>query len=74
MEGKVTLSKEEQNRLILISKVERKEAGAPQAAAILGVSFRQFRRLLAGHGNCENQVFQTVMPCTVYERSYRENV
>jgi hypothetical protein len=32
MEKQVTLNKEEQKKLMVISKVERKEIGAPQAA------------------------------------------
>jgi transposase len=49
MERKVTLNKKEQNRLLVIGKVDRKEIGAPQAAVVLGISLRQLRRLVAGY-------------------------
>lgn len=49
MENKVTLNKKEQNRLMVINKVERGEIGALEAAVVLGFSLRQFRRLVAGY-------------------------
>jgi len=47
MERMVTLNKKEQNRRMVIGKVDRKEIGAPQAAVLLGVSLRHCRRLVA---------------------------
>src|SRR4030042_693859 len=49
MENKVTLNKKEQNRLMVINKVERGEIGALEAAVVLGISLRQFRRLVTGY-------------------------
>ena len=49
MEGMVTLNKKEQKRLMVISKVERGEVGGCEAAALLGISLRHFRRLVAGY-------------------------
>jgi len=49
MESMVTLNKKEQKRLMVISKVERGEVGGRDAAALLGISLRHFRRLVAGY-------------------------
>jgi transposase len=49
MEGMVTLNTKEQKRALVISKVERGEMAGGEAAAILGVSLRHFRRLVAGY-------------------------
>jgi transposase len=49
MEGMVTLSSKEQNRLGVIGKLEQGELVGRQASALLGISLRQMRRLLAGY-------------------------
>jgi len=49
MEGKVTLSTREQTRLMVISEVERGEVGGREAAAVLGMSVRHFRRMVAAY-------------------------
>jgi len=49
MERMVTLNKKEQKRLMVISKVERGEVGGCEAAALVGISLRHFRRLVAGY-------------------------
>jgi transposase len=49
MESLVTLNSKEQKRLVVISKVERGEVGGREAAAVLGISLRHFRRLMAGY-------------------------
>jgi len=49
MEGKVTLSTREQTRLMVISEVERGEVGGREAAAVLGMSIRHFRRMVAAY-------------------------
>jgi transposase len=49
MEGMVILNKKEQKRLMVISKVERGEVGGRDAAALLDISLRHFRRLVAGY-------------------------
>ena len=48
MEGKVTLNSREQKRLFVIGKVARGEMGGREAAALLEMSLRHFRRLVAG--------------------------
>ncbi len=45
----VTLNKKEQKRFMVISKVERGEVGGRDAAALLSISLRHFRRLVAGY-------------------------
>ena len=47
MEGMVTLNVKEQKRVLVISKVERGEMAGGEAAAVLGVSLRHYRRLAA---------------------------
>ena len=47
MEGLVILNKKEQKKLMVISRVERGEMMGREAAALLGISLRHFRRLLA---------------------------
>ena len=49
MESMVTLNSKEQKRLMFICKVERREVGGREAAAILGISLRHLRRLIAGY-------------------------
>jgi transposase len=49
MESLVTLNIKEQKRLMVISKVERGEVGGREAATVLGISLRHFRRLMAGY-------------------------
>ena len=49
MESMVTLNSKEQKKLMVISKVERGEVGGREAAAILGISLRHLRRLIAGY-------------------------
>ncbi len=49
MERMVTLNKKEQKRLMVISKVERGDVGGGEAAGLLGISLRHFRRLMAGY-------------------------
>jgi transposase len=49
MERMVTLNSKEQKRLMVISKVERGEVGGGEAAALLGISLRHFRRIMAGY-------------------------
>jgi transposase len=49
MEGMVILNRKEQNRLVIISKVGREEMRGREAAAVLGISIRQIRRLIAGY-------------------------
>jgi transposase len=52
MERLVILNKKEQNRLVVISKVERGEMRGREAAEVLGISLRHFRRLLTGYRSC----------------------
>jgi transposase len=49
MEGKVTLTEKEQGRLMVINDVERGEVGGREAAAVLGISLRHMRRLIAAY-------------------------
>ena len=49
MEGKVTLTQKEQKRLMVISEVEREEVRGREAAAVLGISLRHFRRMIAAY-------------------------
>jgi transposase len=49
MESMVMLNNKEQKRLMVISKVERGEVGGGEGAALLGISLRHFRRLMAGY-------------------------
>ena len=49
MEGLVTLSKKEQNRLMVLNQVNAGELVGRQAAAIMGVSLRQERRQMAAY-------------------------
>jgi len=49
MKETVSLSKKEQNRLMVLNKVGEGRLGAGAAATLLGLSVRQVRRLLAGY-------------------------
>ena len=49
MEGKVTLNKKEQRRLMVLNQVERKAIVTRQAAEILDISLRHVMRLLAAY-------------------------
>ena len=49
MEGILTLSKREQNRLVVLNEVEKGEMGIGEAAEILGISERQGWRILAAY-------------------------
>ncbi len=49
MERMVILNGKEQKRLLVINKVERGEMRGGEAAAVMGVSLRHFRRLTAGY-------------------------
>jgi len=49
MEGILTLSKREQNRLVVLNEVEKGEMGIQEAAEILGISERQGWRILAAY-------------------------
>jgi len=49
MEGKVTLNKKEQKKLMVISEVERGEVGGREGAVLLGISLRHLRRLMAAY-------------------------
>jgi len=49
MEGKVTLNKKEQKRLMVLNYVERGEVKGKEAAVVLGISLRHTRRLLAAY-------------------------
>jgi len=49
MEGKVTLSKKEQKRLMVLNHVEKGKMRGEEAAVILEISLRHVRRLLAGY-------------------------
>ncbi len=49
MEGKVTLSKKEHKRLMVLNVVERSEMKGREAAEVLGISLRHTRRLLAAY-------------------------
>jgi transposase len=47
MEGMVTVSKKEQKRAMVIGEVEKGEVGGREAAAVLGISVRHLRRIMA---------------------------
>ena len=49
MQGMVALSKKEQKRVMVINEVERGGVRGREGAAVLGISLRHFRRLLAGY-------------------------
>ena len=49
MRETITLNSKEQKRLMVLSKVDRGELPAAQAAALLGLSVRQVRRMLAAY-------------------------
>jgi transposase len=49
MEGILTLSKKEQNRLVVLNEVEKGKMVIREAAEILGISERQGWRLLAAY-------------------------
>jgi transposase len=49
MEGTVTLSKKEQNRLLVLNQVEAGRISGKQAAEVMGISLRHARRLLAAY-------------------------
>lgn len=49
MQGQVTLTMKEQGRAMVISSVERGGVRGREGAAVLGISLRHFRRLLAGY-------------------------
>ncbi len=49
MEGKVTLNRKEQKRLMVLNHVEKGEMGGGEAAVVLEVSLRHVRRLLAAY-------------------------
>ena len=49
MEGILTLSKREQNRLVVLNEVEKGKMGIGKAAEILGIFERQGWRLLAAY-------------------------
>ncbi len=51
MEGKVTLNQEEQRRVMVLNEVEKGMMTAKQAAAVMDVSLRQVRRLVAEYRN-----------------------
>lgn len=49
MEGMVILNKKEQKRLMVLNQVEKGRMGGGEAAGILGISTRHFRRVIAGY-------------------------
>ena len=49
MKERVTLSLEEQRRLMVLNRVERGGVVGRQAAEILGISLRHLRRLMAAY-------------------------
>lgn len=49
MERKVTLSKREQQRVLVLNKIEKGGLTGEQAAQVMGLSLRQTRRLLASY-------------------------
>jgi len=49
MEGKVTLNRKEQVRLMVLNQVEKGEMIGREAGEVLGVSIRQVRRLIASY-------------------------
>jgi transposase len=49
MEGMVTLNVKEQKKVLVLSKVERGEMVGHEAAGVLGISLRHFRRLAANY-------------------------
>ena len=51
MKERITLSKKEQKRLIVLNEVERGVMTSMEAAEVLGLSPRQVRRILAAYRN-----------------------
>ena len=49
MENKVTLTMKEQHKLKMVIDYEAGKVGAQRAAELLGISKRQFRRLVAAY-------------------------
>ena len=49
MEGKVTLNRKEQVRLMVLNQVEKGEMKGREAGEVLGISIRRVRRLIAGY-------------------------
>ena len=49
MEGKVTLNRKEQVRLMVLNQVEKGEMKGREAGEVLGISIRQVRRLIAAY-------------------------
>ncbi|MGD0626126.1 MAG: helix-turn-helix domain-containing protein [Thermodesulfobacteriota bacterium] len=49
MEERLTLNKKEQNRLVVLNKVEKGKMAMREAVEILGISERQGWRLLAAY-------------------------
>ena len=49
MEGMVTVSKKEQKRAMVIGEVEKGEVGGREGAAVLGISVRHLRRIVAAY-------------------------
>ncbi len=49
MEGMVTLSKKEQNRLMVLNRVETGQLSGRQAAEVMGISLRHMRRIMAAY-------------------------
>jgi len=49
MEGLVTLSQEEQKRLMVLNHVEKGKMRGGEASQVLGISLRHTRRLLAAY-------------------------
>ena len=49
MEGKVTLNRKEQVRLMVLNQVEKGEMKGREAGEVLGISIRQVRRLIASY-------------------------
>jgi transposase len=49
MEGRVTLNRKEQVRLMVLNQAEKGEMKGREAGEVLGISIRQVRRLIAGY-------------------------
>jgi transposase len=49
MEGRLTLNRKEQVRLMVLNQVEKGKMKGKEAGEVLGVSIRQVRRLIAGY-------------------------
>jgi transposase len=49
MEGRVTLTEREQGRLMVINDMERGDVGGREAAAVLGITVRHLRRVMAAY-------------------------